>query len=345
VPEHSTISVLFIDDDPALARLIQRTLEPKGYVLEHAPNGSMGLERLRQGGIDVVALDHTMPGQSGLEVLAEIRALPDPPPVIYVTGLEDSHIAVAALKSGAVDYVWKDVHGNFRELLAEAIATALDQERLRRAKEQAEGEVRAARDRAEMMLLEMNHRVANSLALVSAMASMQAKAVSDAAARQAVEEMQARINAIAGVHRRLYTSHDVQSVDIDAYLAGLIQELETTMLASSHGHIIRLDAASLKMPTDKAVSLGVAVTELLTNSLKYAYPAGTGGEIRVKLKREGGAVSLVVEDDGAGWRGTGEPRGTGLGTKIVNAMATKLQSTVEVDKAHAGTRVRLSFTL
>ncbi len=64
--------------------------------------------------------------------------LPNAPPVIYVTGSEDSRVAVAALKAGAADYVWKDVQGHFRDLLAEAIANALDQERLRREKEAAE---------------------------------------------------------------------------------------------------------------------------------------------------------------------------------------------------------------
>src|ERR1700712_2897779 len=75
-----------------------------------------------------------------------------PPPVIYVTGSEDSRVAVAALKAGAVDYVWKDIQGQFRELLGEAVDTALRQEARRQAKERAEAEMREARDRAELLL-------------------------------------------------------------------------------------------------------------------------------------------------------------------------------------------------
>ncbi len=128
----SRSKVLYIDDDAGISRLIQKTLESRGFDVVVAPSGTQGLELLRSNRFDIVALDHHMPGQTGLDILRDIRALPDAPPVVYVTGSEDSHIAVTAMKSGAVDYVWKDVQGHFRELLAKAIATALEQERLRR---------------------------------------------------------------------------------------------------------------------------------------------------------------------------------------------------------------------
>jgi len=338
--------LLYIDDDAGIARLVRRTLEPRGFAFEHAADGAAGIARIEAGGIDVVALDHFMPGETGLDVLPRIRALPDAPPVVYVTGSEDSRVAVAALKAGAVDYVWKDVEGTFRELLAEAADQALATDRLRRAKEQAEAETRAARDRAEMLLREVNHRVANSLALVAGLAYMQAHSMTDPTAKAALEEMQARITAIAGIHRRLYTSDDVRFVEIDAYLKSLIEELQAAMQASGRDHVIRLEADAIQVPTDKAVSVGVIVTELVTNAYKYAYPAGTSGDVRVRIRQPDPAnVSLVVEDDGIGWGGGGKPRGTGLGSRIVKAMATDLKTTVRFDEAHRGTRVMLDFAL
>ena len=337
----SQARILYIDDDPGLQRLVARALEARGHAVETASDGAAGLERLARSGIDLVALDHHMPGQTGLDLLPTIRALPEAPPVIYVTGSEDSRVAVAALKAGAVDYVWKDVQGHFRELLAEAVDTALRQEALRRDKERAEADMRAARDRAEMLLREVNHRVANSLALVAALARMQTSAVSDPAAKEALEEMQARISAIAGIHRRLYTSDDVLTVELDAYLASLAEELQTALRATGRDHPIRLLAEPVRLDTDKAVSLGVVVTELVTNAYKYAYPAGTSGEIRVQLNRELGGVRLVVEDDGVGWTGRGTVQGTGLGSRILRAMGTNLGAELAYDSSYRGTRAML----
>jgi PAS domain S-box-containing protein len=132
--------VLYIDDDPGLCRLVQKDLERRGYAVELAFDGASGLARTALGGIDVVALDHTMPNQDGLETLARIRQLTEPPPVIYVTAMREVLVAVAALKAGAVDYVAKDTQGAFLVLLQRAIDSAVDATRLRRAKEAAEAE-------------------------------------------------------------------------------------------------------------------------------------------------------------------------------------------------------------
>jgi PAS domain S-box-containing protein len=132
--------ILYIDDDPGLCRLVQKDLERRGYVVEIATDGASGVARIAQGGIDVVALDHYMPNQDGLETLAIIRKLAEPPPVIYVTAMQEGRVAVAALKAGAADYVAKDVHGEFVVLLQRAIEIAFDTVMLRRAKEAAEAE-------------------------------------------------------------------------------------------------------------------------------------------------------------------------------------------------------------
>lgn len=336
--------ILYIDDDPGIGRLVQRTLEANGFDVSLAESGTAGIALLLADTYDIVALDHHMPGHTGLDVMKDIRALPDHPPVIYVTGSEDSRIAVAALKLGAVDYVWKDVQGHFRELLAKAISTAIDQERLRRAKEAADQEVRLARDRAEMLLKEVNHRVANSLAIVAGLVGLQKSTIHDETAQQLLEQMRARILAIAGIHRRLYTSHDVSAVDLEEYLRCLVDDLQAAMADQGRTHRIHLDSMPISLSTDKAVSVGIIATELVTNAYKYAYPERQG-DIRLSITREGDTIALSVEDDGVGLNDLQSAAGTGLGSKVIASMTSKLQGTISYPPTAKGTRALLQFTL
>ncbi len=341
----SPARVLYIDDDPGIGRLVQKTLQASGFDVEHAVSGDAGLELLQTGHFDIVALDHHMPGKTGLQVLTRIRALPNPPPVIYVTGSEDTRVAVAALKAGAVDYVWKDVQGHFRELLAQSVSASLEQERLRRDMEAAEIEIRLARDRAELMLKEVNHRVANSLAIVAGMLGLQKHSVTDRASQDLLEQMRARIMAIAGVHRRLYTSHDVTVVDLNDYLGSLIDDLKTAMADSGRMHAVSLRCVPLSIPTDKAVSVGIIVTELVTNAYKYAYPSHVQGDIRVDLVVNGGYASLSVADDGVGFDGTASASGTGLGNRVMSSMTASLGGELAFVSTGKGTRAVLSFAI
>ncbi|MFJ6023165.1 sensor histidine kinase [Brevundimonas sp. NPDC092305] len=341
------IRLLYVDDDRGLSRLVEKELGRHGYAVTCAPDGDAGLEILTQraADFDVVALDHYMPGRDGLDVLPDIQALPDAPPVVYVTGAQEGRIAVAALRAGAADYVIKDVSEDFTALLRNALEDALHRRRLEKANAEAQEQVRLARDRAEAMLREVNHRVGNSLQLVSSFMSLQQRHLTDDGARAALKEAQARIEAVAHVHRRLYTSSDMSTVAMDEYLEGLIDELGKSVGPDAGSPRINLQVQPMFVSTDQAVSLGVVVTELVTNAVKYAYAPGQGGEIRVILQPdENGRALLTVEDDGPGM-GDGSVKGTGLGGKIISAMASGLRSAVEFDQGHKGVRARLAFDL
>lgn len=207
----------------------------------------------------------------------------------------------------------------------------------------ANDDLAVARDRAEALLREVNHRVGNSLQLVSSMISLQSKALTDKSAREALRGAQSRIEAVAQVHRRLYTSVHVGQVALDDYLTGLIDELRQSLPAGFRDQI-NLKADPIEADTDRAVSLGVVAAELITNAVKYAY-RGKPGPIRVRLLEDGeGHALLMVEDDGVGMDG-GPAKGTGLGAKILRAMATSLQSKVEFEPRKKGVRAMLRFEL
>lgn len=336
------VKLLYVDDDPVLARLVAKVLGRDGITIVHALSGAEAFEQLGRDTFDVIALDHNLGHEVGIDVIEQLGKLPECPPIIYVTGSDDSHVAVRALKSGAVDYVWKDVQGHYKELLAQAIKGAILQRKLEQEARETQLAILKARDRAEMLLGEVNHRVANSLAMVASLASLQASVISDPAAKTALKEMKARIIAVAGVHKRLYTSSDVSNVDFGIYLKGLGEELSA--MAGLPGEAARINvraAPGLMVPTDRAISLGIVVTELVTNALKYAYPQGQSGEVRVSVRAVADAqIELVVEDDGVGWTGTGQVKGSGLGSRVIQSIASALDGTFQFEPQAKGTRAR-----
>lgn len=340
MPNH-LVRLLYIDDDIALGRLVQRILSRRGYEVECAADAEGGLARVEQGGIDVVVLDHDLGTASGLDVLRVLREREMPPPVVYVTASTELSIAVDALKAGAVDYVVKTVGDDFEVLLVAAIEQSREKARLQREKERAEREVREARDRAVVLLAEVNHRVANSLALVSSLVRMQAAAVEDSGAKAALAETQARITAIGKLHRSLYTSDDVRSVNLATYLQAILNELGESLAAGDQTPGIAMRLAPVAIATDKAVSVGMIATELVTNAIKYAYPEG-GGEVRVILEAiEDSGFLLTIEDDGIGWRGDGPRQGSGLGSRIVGSLVRSLGTELNYAPDGPGTQVTI----
>ncbi len=341
-------TLLYIDDDDALARLVDRGLSRLGLKVVHAPNGSRGLERLREGGIDVVALDQYMPEMDGLEVLERIMAIPGAPPVVFVTASQDSSIAVTALKAGAADYLVKDARGEFIPLLQVAVDGALRQAALQKARDEAEAEVHASRDRyaalaaeRELLLREVNHRVGNSLQIIASLLHLQANSATQDDVKAALTNAMGRVAAVAQVHRRLYTSQDLKSVLLNQYLDALLEDLRRSAEGNRMSRLT-LKAEPVEIDPDRAVAIGIIANELVMNAVKYAYPDGAG-PIHVELHGDGNDIVLSISDDGVGTNGKSDPRSTGMGQRIVSAMATKLEATAERDPNHAGTRIVLRF--
>ncbi len=344
----ATPTLLYIDDDEALARLVDRGLTRQGFKVVRAASGTDGLDRLQQGGIDVIALDQYMPGLDGLETLERILAVPNAPPVVFVTAAQDSSIAVTALKAGAADYLVKDTLGDFIPLLHVAIDGALRQARIQKARDDAEAEVHASRDRyaalaaeREVLLREVNHRVGNSLQIIASLLHLQASSSTQDDVKAALTNAMGRVAAVAQVHRRLYTSHDLKSVLLNQYLGALLEDLRRSAEGDRMSRLT-LKAEPVEIDPDRAVAVGIIVNELVMNAVKYAYPDGAG-PIKVELNALGDDLVLSIADDGVGLNAKTDPRSTGMGQRIVSAMASKLDASVERDPAHAGTRIVLRF--
>ena len=150
-----------------------------------------------------------------------------------------------------------------------------------------------------------------------------------------------RVAAVAQVHRRLYTSHDLKSVLLNQYLDALLEDLRRSTEGDGMSRLT-LKAEPIEIDPDRAVAIGIIVNELVMNAVKYAYTDCTG-PIHVALTSDGDDLLLSISDDGVGLNGRIDPRSTGMGQRIVSAMASKLEASVERDPNHAGTRILLRF--
>jgi two-component sensor histidine kinase len=173
---------------------------------------------------------------------------------------------------------------------------------------------------------------------------MQASSVADQAARDALKDTQRRIEAIIQVHRRLYTADDVEAVDMQAYLDAIVRELEDTFSTPQAPRRLVLHVDPVKLHTDRAVSVGVVVNELVSNACKYAYRPDEPGDVRIGFRLDGETgLILTVEDDGRGMEAGAGPKGTGLGGRLIKAMARSLGAELRHDPDHSGVRAILTM--
>ncbi len=347
-----TPALLYVDHDVELSRMVAAALDLRGYGVTTVHSSDDALICVQAGRFDLIALDHYMPHSDSLATLTRLLELTDDAvPVIYMTGPDDSRVAVAAIGAGAKDHIAKIALADYIELLDATLAKAMRKVRLRRERDAAELAVRDANQRLEavvarqaVLLSEVNHRVANSLQLVLSLVHLQAAAASDPASRMALNDTENRIMAIMQVHRRLYTSDQVEVVEMSDYLIGLAAELSQSSPdpLAQRGVVVACDPLTLS--PDKAVAVGVIVAELVINAFKYAYPPERPGEVRVIMRREReGRLKLIVEDDGAGMASDQTSVGTGLGRRVIQAMARSLGGDVAYDPAHKGTRAVICF--
>jgi signal transduction histidine kinase len=136
--------VLYMEDDAAQARLVQKCLERCGCIVDLARDGAEGLAASETNSYDAIIVDQTMPGISGLEVIRIIAARGKAPPMVMVTGTGNERIAVEAMKLGVSDYLVKDLEGGFVNVLPLVVRRAIDQRRLLREKQRMERELAQA---------------------------------------------------------------------------------------------------------------------------------------------------------------------------------------------------------
>jgi two-component sensor histidine kinase len=192
--------------------------------------------------------------------------------------------------------------------------------------------LRRTLDDKNILLKELYHRVKNNLQLIISMFNLQVRAISDSPARHALLEAAGRVRAMALVHERLYQSRTLSSIALNDYMSELCEQLAGAASATQRGITVRVEAEPVQVGLDVAVPLGLLLNELVSNSLKHAFPGGRGGHILVRVARNqddktGDTMRLTIRDDGVGLPPGFDRTSTHtLGLKLVFALSEQLRA-------------------
>ncbi len=225
----------------------------------------------------------------------------------------------------------------FLQGAANLLGMAIERQRFER-------DLKAALEHQEVLLQEGNHRVTNSLQLVTSMLSLQATSAATGELRDQLQEAISRISAISRAHQRLYRTRQIRTLALGEYLIEVCHDLDEAVAQCD----IKIDVADdIQVATDRAISISLIVTELITNAAKHAYPKGQACAVWVTVSRQGpDRVIISVRDEGQGLpAGFDVSKRKGLGMRIVTAMMAQLQADLIVSTVEKGAEFILDIPL
>jgi two-component sensor histidine kinase len=226
----------------------------------------------------------------------------------------------------------------FLQGAANILGMAIEQQQYQR-------RLQTALDRHQVLLREVNHRVKNSLQVVSSMLQLQANAADNQDLSETLNEAASRVNAVGRAYERLAYTADYENIDLIKYLRQIINDLEPTVAPCK----IQFDAPeAIRFAADRAILIGLIITELVSNAGKYAYPNRAGGLIwvRVSLQTDKEAIAISIRDEGVGLSPGFDPAASKrLGTRLVNALSKQLGGELTRPPASIGTNFTLQIPL
>jgi PAS domain S-box-containing protein len=210
-------------------------------------------------------------------------------------------------------------------------------------RKRAEEQIRNSLKEKEILLKEIHHRVKNNLQIISTLLDLQSDSFVEDQSRRFFEDCQNRIRTMAMIHEKLYETSDFVSIDFGEYLENLTNSLFTTYV-SDRRITLTVEAGVVVLEIDDAIPCGLIVNELVSNSMKYAFPEGRTGNLAVRLDiGDDDRIALTIEDNGVGLPPDLDFRATEtLGLQLVNMLVKQLHGEIELEKGQ-GTIFRITF--
>ncbi|MCK4832052.1 MAG: PAS domain S-box protein, partial [Anaerolineales bacterium] len=209
----------------------------------------------------------------------------------------------------------------------------------------AEEQIKASLREKEVLLREIHHRVGNNMQIVSGLLAMQSRTIEDEKALEAFRESQDRVRSLALLHERLYRSADLARIEMERYIRQLAADL--WMAWRVHGISLQVEAAGIVLDIDRAIPCALLMNELVTNSLRHAFPSGLEAdqenEIRISMRLDEGKMVLTVSDNGVGLPADWDLADVNtLGLGLVENLIGQIDGVLELDKSR-GTTFRITF--
>jgi two-component sensor histidine kinase len=210
-------------------------------------------------------------------------------------------------------------------------------------RKEMEVKLEKALEEKDTLMKEIYHRTKNNLMVISSLLSLQSRYIKDKDTQSIFKESQNRAKSMAMIHEKLYRSGDLEHLNFAEYIVNLSNDLYDTYTLDKNLIKLVLDIDEVTLNVEISIPLALILNELLTNSLKHAFPDGRGGEIKVELKRYDESFKLSVSDNGITFPEDLDYRNTDtLGILIVNSLTDQINGKLNLEKSN-GTKFTVTF--
>ncbi len=352
------MKILVVDDKPDNVELLSQILEDD-YDVISAYNGADCIELAKEQHPDLILLDVMMPilnGYDVLEILQEDESTSDIPVIFLTAEYNDTDRIDRGLETGAVDYITKPIQD---EVLLARIRSVI---RIKKAEDEV-SEHKISLKEKEVLLSEIHHRVKNNMQIIISMLRLQSGLTEDKIVLDILSESQDRIHAMALVHDQLYESKNLATINFNDYISKLAGGLIYSYRERTSTVTMNVEVASILLDVSTIIPIGLIVNEMVTNTMKYAFPLKDlseerkivppqavsekrANEIKIALKQTEikGEYELLVSDNGVGIpEGIDIRTAKTLGLRLITMLAERqLSGKMELNR-DKGTEYRIKF--
>jgi two-component sensor histidine kinase/CheY-like chemotaxis protein len=362
--------ILIVDDKEENLYALEKVLEKVDADIIKATSGNDALIASLNHEFALAILDVQMPGMDGYELAEFIRAEEKTRhiPIIFMSAVySDDYYVFKGYDAGGVDYMVKpynpavllskvsvflQLHRQQAELLKhrEHLEEQVKQRTSELQKEiterkRMERRIRASLKEKEVLLKEVHHRVKNNMQVIISMLNLQSGYIDDEQAIEAFRKSQDRIRTMALVHEKLYQAKDLARINFAEYTRDLTNYLLSAYGSDAGTITLKMDIEDISLSIDTAVTCGMILNELITNSIKHAFSGGRGGEIFIELHSDNDKLILTAGDNGAEIPEDPDSRKTeSLGLQLIDAFVEQLEGSVELNRKD-GTEFRITFPI